>query len=261
MDKLNQDRKSIETEMKFDADTKLKEMNFENDEMDWGLCLFEPHWHQGVIGILASRVKEKFHRPVIVFAPADDDPNNDSPELKGSARSISGFHMRDALDIIAKRYPDYLSKFGGHAMAAGMTIEKKYLKEFTKAFDTVVREQLKIEDLEATLLSDGSLEESELTIQSVDMLELAGPWGQQFPEPRFDDTFDLVQQRILKDKHLKLVLAKQGSTQMFDAIQFNSEWVGKQIPEKIHVAYRPSINEFRGRKSVQLMIDHIEALP
>lgn len=258
LDQLNQDRKSIEADMKMDADIKLQEMDFGKGEMDWGLCLYEAHWHQGVIGILASRVKEKFNRPVIVFAPADDDPSIENPELKGSARSISGFHMRDALDIIAKRHPAYLSKFGGHAMAAGMTIEKKYLKEFTQAFDTVVREQLTSQDLEATLLSDGALSENELTIECVNMLELAGPWGQQFPEPRFDDTFELIQQRVLKEKHLKLVLAKQGSTQMFDAIQFNSEWVGKSIPAQIRVAYRPSINEFRGRKSVQLMIDHIE---
>jgi len=258
LDQLNQDRKSIEADMKMDADIKLQEMDFGKGEINWGLCLYEAHWHQGVIGILASRVKEKFHRPVIVFAPADDDPSVENPELKGSARSIQGFHMRDALDIIAKRYPKYLSKFGGHAMAAGMTIEKKYFKEFTQAFDTVVREQLTAQDLEATLLSDGALSENELTIECVNMLELAGPWGQQFPEPCFDDTFELVQQRILKDKHLKLVLAKPGSTLMFDAIQFNSEWVGKSIPSQIRVAYRPNINEFRGRKSVQLMIDHIE---
>lgn len=258
LDQLNQDRKSIETDMKMDADIKLQEMDFEKGEMGWGLCLYEPHWHQGVIGILASRVKEKFHRPVIVFAPADDDPTIENPELKGSARSISGFHMRDALDIIAKRHPDYLSKFGGHAMAAGMTIQKQHLTAFTQAFDTVVREQLTAQDLEATLLSDGELSENELSLECINILEMAGPWGQQFPEPRFDDTFELVQQRVLKDKHLKLVLAKQGSTQMFDAIQFNSEWVGKTIPPKIRVAYRPNINEFRGRKSVQLMIDHIE---
>jgi len=260
LDQLNQDRKSIEADMKVDADIQLQEMDFGKDKMAWGLCLYEAHWHQGVIGILASRVKEKFHRPVIIFAPADDDPSIENPELKGSARSISGFHMRDALDIIAKRHPAYLSKFGGHAMAAGMTIEKKYLEEFTQAFDTVVREQLTAQDLEATLLSDGALSENELTIEFVNMLELAGPWGQQFPEPRFDDTFELIQQRVLKEKHLKLVLAKPGSTQMFDAIQFNSEWVGKSIPAQIRVAYRPNINEFRGRKSVQLMIDHIEAL-
>ncbi|MFT5716843.1 MAG: single-stranded-DNA-specific exonuclease [Oleiphilaceae bacterium] len=260
LDQLNQDRKSIEADMKMDADIKLHEMDFGKGEMAWGLCLYEAHWHQGVIGILASRVKEKFHRPVIVFAPAADDPTIENPELKGSARSISGFHMRDALDIIAKRHPTYLSKFGGHAMAAGMTIEKKHLKEFTQAFDTVVREQLTVQDLESTLLSDGALSENELTIECVNMLELAGPWGQQFPEPRFDDTFELVQQRVLKDKHLKLVLTKPGSSQMFDAIQFNSEWVGKSLPEQIRVAYRPNINEFRGRKSVQLMIDHIETV-
>jgi single-stranded-DNA-specific exonuclease len=260
LDQLNQDRKSIEADMKMDADIQLQEMDFGKGEMGWGLCLYEAHWHQGVIGILASRVKEKFHRPVIVFAPAKDDPTIENPELKGSARSISGFHMRDALDIIAKRHPTYLSKFGGHAMAAGMTIEKKHLKAFTQAFDAVVREQLSAQDLEATLLSDGALSDNELTIESVNMLELAGPWGQQFPEPRFDDTFELIQQRVLKDKHLKLVLAKKGSAQMFDAIAFNSEWVGKSIPAQIRVAYRPSINEFRGRKSVQLMIDHIEAV-
>lgn len=258
LDQLNQERKSIEQEMKRDADSQLGRLSLEANNMSWGLCLYEPHWHQGVIGILASRLKEKFHRPVIVFAPADDDPMNPDPVLKGSGRSIDGFHLRDALDLIAKRHPELLSKFGGHAMAAGMTIRKSYFDAFSKAFDGVVREQLTKSDLDAVLITDGELSEFEMTLDTVSLLEASGPWGQQFPEPSFDGVFYKVQHRVLKGRHLKLVLAHQYGGPIFDAIQFNSDWVEKPIPERMRIVYRPNINEFRGKRSVQLMLDYIE---
>jgi len=203
-------------------------------------------------------VKEKFHRPVIVFAPTDDDPANTNPMLKGSARSISGFHMRDALDLIAKRYPDLLCNFGGHAMAAGMTVRKHQFQAFSKAFDEVVRMQLSSNDLEAVLVTDGELLNTELTLESVSLLGTSGPWGQKFPEPSFDGFFYKVQSRVLKGRHLKLVLTQQLGGPLFDAIQFNSEWTEKPVPERLRIVYRPSINEFRGKRSVQLMLDYIE---
>jgi len=271
LDHLNQERKGIEQEMKRDADEQLKEMfsfalDAESDEaveqnhMAWGLCLYEEHWHQGVIGILASRIKERFHRPVIIFAPESDDPQAENSTLKGSARSISGFHMRDALDLIAKRHPHLLSKFGGHAMAAGMSIDSKNFAAFSDAFDKVVREQLSDSDLEDILTSDGELEGHELTLDNIHLLEMSGPWGQQFPEPCFDGIFNVVQSKVLKGSHLKLVLSPINSTQLVDAIQFNSEWISRALPEKVQVAYRPNINEFRGRRSIQFLIDGIELI-
>jgi len=264
LDQLNQERKTIEQEMKLDAEEYLKalDLSLGHEQSKWGLCLYEAHWHQGVIGILASRIKERCHRPVIAFAPEDTDPHSLKTILKGSARSIPGFHMRDALDLIAKRHPDILSKFGGHAMAAGMSIEKKHLDIFSEAFDRVVKETLCKDDLNVIFQSDGEMLSDDLTLDNVRLLENSGPWGQQFPEPSFDGIFNVVQVRILKDSHLKLVLSAPGETALFDAIQFNSPVItnGKVSVDnqKIRIVYRPNINEFRGRQSVQFMIDYIE---
>lgn len=258
LDQFNRQRKQIEEEMKRDAEAHFEEMDALDLKDRWGLCLYQPHWHQGVIGILASRVKEKLHRPVVVFAPESDDPNQTDGFLKGSARSISGFHMRDALDLIAKGYPGLLNKFGGHAMAAGMTIRAQDLGAFQDAFNEVAHRLLDEEDLNASFFSDGELGEQDLNLSSVELLGKSGPWGQAFPEPAFDNVFKVAQTRVLKDKHLKLVLQYQDGTQLFDAIQFNSAWVGEQLPETVRAVYRPSINEFRGRKSVQLMLDYID---
>jgi len=194
-----------------------------------------------------------------VFWPESDEPNVTVGFFKGSARSISGFHMRDALDLIAKGNPGLLNKFGGHAMAAGMTIRIQDLEAFQVAFNEVAHRLLNEEDLSASFYSDGELIEQDLNLSSVELLGKSGPWGQAFPEPAFDNVFKVAQTRILKDKHLKLVLQYADGSQLFDAIQFNSAWVGKPLPETIRVVYRPSINEFRGRRSVQLMVDYIDA--
>lgn len=269
LDSLNQQRKQIEQEMKLDADSLLCEFEKQTslssalddkshfNESRWGLCLYQAHWHQGVIGILASRIKEKLHRPTIIFAPADDDPTVLDPLIKGSARSIPGLHMRDTLDLLAKRNPHLLSKFGGHAMAAGMSIRLSAFEAFSEAFDVLVKEQLTAADLESVVFSDGELSAEDLTLENISLLERAGPWGQAFPEPAFDGQFKVIQHRVLKEKHLKLVLSDaQGN--LIDAIQFNSDWC-QQLPcSTIHVVYRPSINEFRGKQSIQFMIDYIE---
>ncbi len=262
LDELNQERKHIEGEMKAHASVLVDELNKANNEssssdLPWGMCLYDETWHQGVIGILASRMKEKFHRPVIAFAPADGD----CIELKGSARSIAGLHIRDALDRVATRYPTLLSKFGGHSMAAGMTIEGKNYDAFSKAFDQVVREELDESNLEAVIVSDGELATHELTIDTAEILRKAGPWGQNFLEPVYDGIFDVVQARVVGAKHLKLLLQVEGADLLIDGIEFNSEWVGKETQlKKVRVAYRPDVNEFRGRKSLQLMVQYLEAV-
>lgn len=266
LDQLNIERKRIEGEMKADAQLQVEELlartrdELNSETLSWGLSLYEPHWHQGVIGILASRIKELFNRPVIAFAPANDDPTEENKELKGSARSVPGLHMRDALDLVSKRTPSLIKKFGGHAMAAGLSIEEQDYQAFSEAFDLVVRELLTAEDLEAVMLTDGPLSEQEASIQGIKELEAAGPWGQRFPEPCFDNVFELVQSRVLKDKHLKLVLRMIDGGELFDAISFNCSWVGKVLPSKARIVYRPGINQFRGRESVQFIVDYMEAV-
>lgn len=277
LDELNQERKGIEAEMKAHASVLVEDLIKETvdssvehgsvsgsaDEasvttsLPWGMCLYDETWHQGVIGILASRMKDRFHRPVIAFAPADDSCN----ELKGSARSISGLHIRDALDKVATRYPALLSKFGGHAMAAGMTIKSENYEAFSKAFDDVVREELDESKLEAVIVSDGELAAHELTINTAELLRKAGPWGQGFLEPVYDGVFEVIQVRVLANKHLKFVLQLEGSDQLVDAIEFNSELVGRALDlKRVRAAYRPDVNEFRGRKSLQLMVQYLESV-
>jgi single-stranded-DNA-specific exonuclease len=255
---LNNQRKTIEDEMKRDAERILDTLASSEQPTSVGVCLYQEHWHQGVIGILASRVKEKLHRPVVAFAPESDDPHVFPRILKGSARSIPGLHMRDALDLIAKRHPDVLQKFGGHAMAAGMSLDAVHLEQFMEAFDRTVQELVSAEALEPVIYTDGELEPEHLTIPSIRLLERSGPWGQQFPEPCFDGVFRVVQKRVLKDRHLKLVLESKDSSVLVDAIQFSSPYVAEDLSGFYRVVYRPSVNEFRGRQSVQLYVDDMQ---
>ncbi len=258
MDDLNKDRKAIETGMQQEAMTMLqKVLSADENSLPWGVCLFDETWHQGVIGILASRIKDKYHRPTIVFADVGDG------QIKGSARSIQGFHIRDALDAIAARHPELLQKFGGHAMAAGMSLTRDNFSAFAAAFDEEVRRQLTVEDLSALVLSDGELATQDFNLTLAQQLRESGPWGQHFPEPIFDGEFFLIQQKILGEKHLKMTLAvdAQGQ-QLVDAIAFNIDpklWPNTQA-KKVKVAYRLDVNEFRGNKTVQLMVDYIEAI-
>ncbi len=263
LDELNQERKLIEGEMKAHASVLVESLAKEaadesgeiNASLPWGMCLYDETWHQGVIGILASRMKEKLHRPVIAFAPADESCH----ELKGSARSIPGLHIRDALDRVATRYPSLLAKFGGHAMAAGMTIKQSDYDAFARAFDEVVREELDENSLEAVIVSDGELAQADFTVDSAILMRQSGPWGQNFPEPVFDGVFDVVQARIVGSKHLKLLLQIKDTEQLVDAIEFNSDWVGRESElTTIRLAYQLDVNEFRGRKSLQLIVHYLE---
>ena len=255
LDELNQDRKSIETGMQQQALAIVEQLGLEDKSMPAALCLFQPDWHQGVVGLLASRIKEKYHRPVVAFARGDNG------ELKGSSRSIPGLHIRDALDAVATQNPGLITKFGGHAMAAGLSLTEDKLAEFEQAFQQQVAELISEDDLQARLVTDGSLDAHQLSMHTAELLRDAGPWGQQFPEPCFQGDFHIVQQRIVGEKHLKLVLAPQNQPEIaIDAIWFNIDTARWPNPEAqtVHCVYRLDINEFRGVESLQLMVQHLQ---
>ncbi len=254
LDSLNRARRSIETDMKAQAQELLASLSLDIEGLPWGLALYDPDWHQGVIGILAARIREQTHRPVVAFAPGEG-----GDELKGSARSIPGLHIRDALAVVDSRHPGLLKKFGGHAMAAGMTIAPDRLDTFARAFDEAVRAVVKAEDLEAAITTDGPLSPSELCLETAYLLKRAGPWGQHFPEPLFDGHFEVIRQRIVGENHLKLVLKPVDGGDIIDGIAFNT---GPEVPDYTRtgarVVYKPDANTFRGRTSLQLLIDYLE---
>ena len=257
LDSLNEERKSIESGMQDDALRILARLKLdEKQSLPWGLCLFQEDWHQGVIGVLASRVKEKLHRPVIAFAASQDG------EIKGSARSIPGFHIRDALDAIASHNPGLLLKFGGHAMAAGLSIRQQDYGRFAAAFDEEARRIITREQLEALVLTDGELASNDFSLTTAELLREAGPWGQGFPEPVFDGCFELVKQRLVGKRHLKMVLRCPGADQWIDGIAFNIDtdtWPDLSV-RKVRAVYKLDINEFRGNRTLQLLVDHLESI-
>ncbi|MFV0449541.1 MAG: single-stranded-DNA-specific exonuclease RecJ [Vibrio sp.] len=260
LDALNQTRKDIEEGMKQEAIAFCERLEFGKDsELPYGLVLFQRDWHQGVIGILASRIKEQYHRPVIAFADGGDGL------IKGSCRSIAGLHMRDALDKIDTQNPGVIKKFGGHAMAAGLTIAEKDFERFCKLFDEVVRQDLDDAMLKGVILSDGELKPEEFSMHTAETLRAGGPWGQAFPEPIFDGEFKVLHQKLVGEKHLKLMLEplhKSHPTNiMIDGIAFNVDvrrWPDASV-KTVRLAYKLDINEFRGNQSLQLMIDHLVA--
>ena len=242
LDALNRERRAIEAEMQADALTHLDSLVVEDR---YALSLFDPAWHQGVIGILASRIKDRFHRPVIAFA------RGAAGELKGSGRSIAGLHLRDALDRVAKRRPGLLLRFGGHAAAAGLTLREQDLPHFEDAFEAAVREMLAPEDLTASLQTDGALSAALLTLDAA--TALAAPvWGQGFPSPSFDGRFEVREQRIVGDKHLRLRLAVED--QAFDAIVFGTTTT---LPSTVRIVYRLAVDEFREARTLRLIVEHV----
>ena len=252
LNQLNDERRHVEQDMQYQAQHILSKLVPSDEELPRGLCLYDESWHQGVIGILASRIKDRHHRPVIIFAPGQDD------EIKGSARSIPGFHIRDALALLDARYPHLMKKFGGHAMAAGLTIPQAAFAEFTEAFTTIVTEKVTDAQLQHAILSDGELTKEEFSLESASLLRDAGPWGQAFPEPIFDDTFQILEQRIVGDKHLKLRLGK--FNKVIDALAFfvdTALWPNHRC-ESVRAAFRLDVNEYKGKTTVQLLIDHLE---
>ena len=255
LDEMNRDRRTIEQGMQEEALKFLSQFD-EQQALPVGVCLYQADWHQGVIGILASRIKEKVHRPVIAMAAGDDGL------LKGSARSIPGLHMRDALDEVDKAVPGLIKKFGGHAMAAGMTIEASGFAEFARQFDRVCRRHLDEASLKEQIETDGSLDTADYSLELAQQLKWSGPWGQQFPEPVFSGVFRIVQQRIVGERHLKLVLQPDGSNMVLDAIWFNIDvksWPNHQA-DQVEAVFQLDVNEYRGRQSVQLMVKTLQLL-
>ena len=260
LDGLNQTRKEIEEGMKQEAMAFCERLQFgENSELPYGLALFQRDWHQGVIGILASRIKEKFHRPVIAFADGGEGT------IKGSCRSIPGLHMRDALDFIDTQNPGLIIKFGGHAMAAGLTIKEQDFERFSRLFDEVVKKELDEAALKGVIMSDGELKPEEFSMHVAEQLRSGGPFGQAFPEPIFDGEFKVLHQKLVGEKHLKLMLEPlykgHPTNVMIDGIAFNVDlrrWPDASV-KTVRLAYKLDVNEFRGNQSLQLMIDLIEA--
>jgi len=262
LDDLNKSRREIEQGMQQEAEQVLKSLNFSENNLPHAISLFQKDWHQGVIGIVAGRLKEKYHRPSIVFAGTANDISDEelesNTEIKGSARSIPGLHIRDLLEHIDSQHPGIIIKFGGHAMAAGLSIAEGDFDKFQQLFNQYAQQWLSSDDLKGTLASDGELPTSEMTLSFAQLLRDSGPWGQNFTEPLFDDKFNLVQQRIVGEKHLKLVVEKSG--QVFDAIAFNvdlNRWPDHHA-QQVHLAFRLDINEFRGKQSVQFIVEYLE---
>jgi single-stranded-DNA-specific exonuclease len=256
LDTFNRERRTIEKDMKAQAQDLLASMSLDLEGLPWGLALFDTDWHQGVIGILAARIREQTHRPTIAFAPDEN-----GIDIKGSARSIPGLHIRDVLAVVDARHPGMMKKYGGHAMAAGMTLLRDDLDAFSEAFDRAVRDTLRAEDLEAAITTDGPLHPDELHLDTATLLKRAGPWGQHFPEPLFDGNFRVVSQRIVGENHLKLVLQPEDGGGIIDGIAFNT---GPEVPDYTRtgarVVYKPDANTFRGRTNLQLLIDYLEPL-
>jgi single-stranded-DNA-specific exonuclease len=255
LDKLNCERRRIESEMQAQAQDCLESLAAARPAAgSVSLCLHHEEWHQGVIGILASRLKDQLHRPVIAFAPAGED------ELKGSARSVAALHIRDALDAVAARHPGLIVRFGGHAMAAGLSLRRGDFAAFQAAFEAEVRRHLDPAELRGVIYSDGELAAEEISLDVAELLRDAGPWGQGFPEPVFDGRFEVAQRRCVGERHLKLVLRVPGTERHVDAIAFNTGMEACPAERgEIRIAYRLDVNEYRGQRSPQLIIEHIVA--
>lgn len=255
LDSLNQTRKEFEQEMKTEAlaiCAKLPALTQTNHAH--GIVLYQADWHQGVIGILASRIKDQFHRPVVIFAQESDE----SEYLKGSARSISGVHMRDLLERIHSHHPQLMTKFGGHAMAAGLTLHQNNLSRFQQLFDETICQMVEPAQLQGVIYTDGELQPQECTLETAELLKQAGPWGQNFAEPLFEGEFRLLQQRLIGGKHLKLMV-ENSAGMLFDAVWFNIDL--RYYPDlsikKARLIYKLDVNEFRGNRQVQLLLEHL----
>lgn len=252
LDALNKSRREIEQGMQEEALKTLHNLNLDEKQIPYAICLFDAQWHQGVIGLVASRIKESYYRPTFVFAKASDG------EIKASARSIPGIHIRDMLDLVDKRIPGVILKFGGHAMAAGLSLKESDFELFDKTLNLILKEQVAEDLLNNVTLSDGQLSEQQFNLEQAQELRNAGPWGQGFPAPLFDGSFKLLQQRLVGEKHLKMVL--QIENKAIDAIAFNIDtncWPDPSI-KNVFCTYRLEINEYRGKRTVQMMVELLQ---
>lgn len=250
LEEINQSRKDMQAEMVATAEEMVAKTQTDSS---LGVVVFDKKWHAGVVGLVASKLKENLHRPVIAFAPAGEN----SDEVRGSGRSIPGFHLRDALAVVDARNPGLMPKYGGHAMAAGLSLKTADIDRFAAAFDTVVSELITEEMLEANILTDGALLPGELNLGFAHELRQAGPWGQAFPEPVFEGVFDVVDHKVLGEKHLKLVLADVRDGSQVDAIYFFG-YHGEPPPGQVQLAFELSVNVWRDRESLQLIVRHLE---
>lgn len=248
---INAERRSVQEQMTDEAELALAKVAAVDGDVPLAVCLFDDHWHPGVVGLVASKMKDRVHRPVIAFAPAEPG----SHALRGSARSIPGFHIRDALAAVDAAHPGLLGTFGGHAMAAGLSLDLAGLERFRAAFLAQVSASLDPALLQAELLSDGELDAGELDYRHALALRDAGPWGQGFPEPLFDGVFEVLAWRVLKERHLKLSLRCAGRAQALDAIHFNG-WQGREPARQVRLAYRLAADEYRGGQAIQLIVEH-----
>ena len=263
LDALNEERRAIEARMQQEALSAVRvlEKPLESAVQRSGVCLFDESWHQGVVGLVASRVKERLRRPVIAFASAD------AASLRGSARSIEGVHIRDVLDSIAARHPGLIHRFGGHAMAAGLTLERERLDEFARAFDAEVARCLPVAGATDAVETDGELSVEEIALATAEALRAGGPWGQAFPEPCFDGLFSIRNTRVIGERHMKMWVEPAGSGRSFDAIAFNHLTPGAPVVPPagpLQLVYRLEVNEYQGERRLQLLIDHLlaaESLP
>ena len=259
LDELNRERRSIEGAMQEQAMAAVRRLGEPGHDRR-GVCLFDPEWHQGVVGLVAGRVKERVRRPVIAFARAGDG------SLRGSARSVAGVHVRDVLEAISTQHPGLIVRFGGHAMAAGLTLEEDKLDQFAAEFDREVTRWQASGSLADRIDSDGELAVEEISLKTAEVLREAGPWGQAFPEPSFDQSFRLRNVRIVGENHLKMWVELGDTGRRFDAIAFNAlqgrpdrlDASGKPVlPDQVHLVYRLDINEWGGERRLQLMVDHL----
>ena len=253
LNSLNQERRQVEAQIKQDALAELEKLQLDQSDLPHALIMFEEHWHQGVIGIVAGRLKEQFHRPAIVFA-ADEDGEH----IKGSARSIEGIHIRDTIELVAEQYPHLVSHFGGHAAAAGLTIKKAHFAEFKQVFEQIIA-QMDADLFHAVLWTDGELPQEAFDLHTVDLLQHLAPWGQKFPQPVFEGRFKVVDFRWLKDSHLKLRLSLDNG-QVVDAIAFGAKDKFEFNPmlDDVRLVYELERNVFNGNVSLQLQIVHLE---
>ncbi len=247
---INAERKGVQQQMTDEAEAALARVALEG-ALPPVLCLFDPAWHPGVVGLVASRMKDRVHRPVVAFAPAE--PGSDA--LRGSARSIPGLHIRDALAAVDTAMPGLIPRFGGHAMAAGLSLSHGSLDAFAHAMRTYMERVLDPALLQAEVVSDGALGAHEFDRANAECLRDGGPWGQGFPEPLFDGVFDVVGHRIVAQRHLKLSLRVEGRRAPVDAIHFNG-WTGAPPPSRVHLAYRLAVDDYRGGDAIQLVVEH-----
>lgn len=258
LDELNQTRKEIEAGMKLEAIKICQNLTALFKELPYGITLYQPDWHQGVLGIVSSRVKDQYHRPVIAFT------RDSEGILKGSARSIEGLHMRDVLERIHSQHPNIILKFGGHAMAAGLSIREEYFADFQHLFNQTIADWLDEEHLQGIIWTDGELNSNEFNLETAELIKSVGTWGQGFPEPCFDGEFKILDQRTIgqNKNHLKMLLEPKQGGGLLDAIAFNIDT--RLYPDlsikQARLAYKLEINEFRGNRSVQLLVDYIEPI-